>query len=45
MDTTNAVTFALAVSSISMGVIVGTAVMGAYRFLKSIGIFRGHYYY
>jgi hypothetical protein len=28
-----------------MAIIVGAALMGAYRFLKNIGVFKGHYYY
>jgi hypothetical protein len=28
-----------------MLIIVSAAVMGAYKFLKNIGIFKGHYYY
>lgn len=45
METSNALTFALAVSASSMVIIVGAALMGAYRFLKNIGVFKGHYYY
>ena len=45
MDTSHAFTFAVAVSLSSMLVIVGAALMGAYRFLKNIGVFKGHYYY
>jgi len=45
MDSTHALTFAIAVSLSSMIIIVGAAVMGAYRFLKNIGVFKGHYYY
>ena len=45
METNHAITFAVAVSLSSMLIILGAALMGAYRFLKNIGIFRGHYYY
>ena len=45
METGHALTFALAVSFSSMVIIVGAALMGAYRFLKNIGVFKGHYYY
>jgi hypothetical protein len=45
METGQALTFALAVSFSSMAIIVGAALMGAYRFLKNIGVFKGHYYY
>lgn len=45
MDTSYALAFAVAVSLSSMAIIIGAAVMGAYRFLKNIGIFKGHYYY
>ncbi len=45
METGHALTFALAVSFSSMAIIVGAALMGAYRFLKNIGVFKGHYYY
>lgn len=45
MDASHAFTFAVAVSLSSMLVIVGAAFMGAYRFLKNIGVFKGHYYY
>jgi hypothetical protein len=45
MDANNALTFALAVSLSSMLVIAGAAFLGAYRFLKNIGVFKGHYYY
>jgi len=45
MDTSHALTFALAVSASSMVIIVGAALMGAYRFLRNIGVFKGHYYY
>lgn len=45
MDTNFAVTFAFGLSMFSMAVIAGAAFMGAYRFLKSVGLFKGHYYY
>lgn len=45
METSHALTFALAVSFSSMAIIVGAALMGAYKFLKNIGVFKGHYYY
>lgn len=45
MDANYAYTFAVAVSLLSMVVIVGAALMGTYRFLKNIGVFKGHYYY
>ena len=45
MDANNALTFAIAVSVSSMLVIAGAAFLGAYRFLKNIGVFKGHYYY
>jgi hypothetical protein len=45
MDTSHALTFAVAVSLSSMLIIVGAAFLGAYRFLKNIGVFKGHYYY
>lgn len=45
MDTGHALTFAIAVSLSSMAIIVVAALMGAYRFLKNIGVFKGHYYY
>ena len=45
METSHAFTFALAISISSMLIIVSAAVMGAYKFLKNIGIFKGHYYY
>jgi hypothetical protein len=45
MDTSHALIFAIAVSLSSMAIIVGAALMGAYRFLKNIGVFKGHYYY
>jgi len=45
METTHALTFAIAVSLSSMAIILGAAVMGAYRFFKNIGVFKGHYYY
>ena len=45
MDVTNAFTFAVGVSLFSIFTIVGAALMGAYRFLKNVGVFRGHYYY
>jgi len=45
MDVNNALTFTIAVSLSSMVIIVGAAVMGAYRFFKNIGVFKGHYYY
>ena len=45
MDANQALTFAIAVSLSSMLVIVGAAFLGAYRFLKNIGVFKGHYYY
>ncbi len=38
-------TFTVALSFFSMIVIVVAAFMGAYRFLKNIGLFKGHYYY
>jgi len=41
----SALTFALALSLFSMVVIAGAAFMGAYRFLKNVGLFKGHYYY
>jgi hypothetical protein len=45
MDTSQALAFAVAVSLSSMFVIIGAAFLGAYRFLKNIGVFKGHYYY
>jgi len=45
MDANNAFTFAVALSLSSMLVIAGAAFLGAYRFLKNIGVFKGHYYY
>jgi putative Mn2+ efflux pump MntP len=45
MDINQALTFAIAVSISSMLIIAGAAFLGAYRFLKNIGIFKGHYYY
>ena len=45
METNHAIAFAVAVSLSSMLIILGAALMGAYRFLKNIGIFKGHYYY
>ena len=45
MDANNAITFAVAVSLSSILVIAGAAFLGAYRFLKNIGVFKGHYYY
>jgi hypothetical protein len=45
MDTSQALTFAVAVSLSSMFVIMGAAFLGAYRFLKNIGVFKGHYNY
>ena len=45
METGHALTFAIAVSLSSMTIILGAALMGAYKFLKNIGIFKGHYYY
>ena len=45
MDTGHALIFAVAVSVSSMTIIVGAALMGAYRFLKNIGVFKGHSYY
>lgn len=45
MDANYALTFAVAVSLSSMIIIIGAALMGAYRFLKNIGVFKGHYYY
>ena len=42
---TEALAFAIAVSASSILVIVGAALMGAYKFLKNVGFFRGHYYY
>jgi hypothetical protein len=45
MDANSALAFAAAVSLFSIFVIVGTALMGAYRFFRNMGIFRGHYYY
>ena len=45
MDATYAFTFAVGVSLFSVCTIVGAALMGAYRFLKNIGVFKGHYYY
>lgn len=45
MDANHALTFAVAVSLSSMIIIAGAALMGAYRFLKNMGVFKGHYYY
>jgi hypothetical protein len=45
METNHAITFAVVVSLSSMLIILGAALTGAYRFLKNIGIFKGHYYY
>ncbi|MBI5116351.1 hypothetical protein HZA56_07735 [Candidatus Poribacteria bacterium] len=45
MNAEHAFTFAVAVSLFSIAVIAGTALMGAYRFLKNVGVFKGHYYY
>ena len=45
MDANHAFTFAVGVSLSSMMIIIGAALMDAYKFLKNIGVFRGHYYY
>jgi hypothetical protein len=45
MDVNHAFAFAVAVSLFSMLVIAGAALMGTYRFLKNVGVFKGHYYY
>ncbi|RJP73910.1 MAG: hypothetical protein C4532_03545 [Candidatus Abyssobacteria bacterium SURF_17] len=45
MDATSAFTFTVAVSLFSMAVILGAAITGAYRFLRNVGLFKGHYYY
>ncbi|RJP17063.1 MAG: hypothetical protein C4520_17835 [Candidatus Abyssobacteria bacterium SURF_5] len=45
MNTEFATTFALLLSLFSVSVIAGAAFMGAYRFLKNVGLFKGHYYY
>ena len=45
MGSVSAVTFMLGLSLFSMLIIVGAALMGAYRFLKNVGLFKGHYYY
>lgn len=41
----SAFTFMLGLSLFSMLIIAGAALMGAYRFLKNVGLFKGHYYY
>ncbi len=41
----SALTFAFGVSVFSMAVIAGVAFLGAYKFLKNVGPFKGHYYY
>jgi hypothetical protein len=45
MSDISAFTFMLGLSLFSMFVIAGAAFMGAYRFLKNVGLFKGHYYY
>ncbi|MBI4832889.1 MAG: hypothetical protein HY801_15325 [Candidatus Lindowbacteria bacterium] len=45
MNADYAYTFAVALSIFSLLIIGATALMGAYRFLKNIGVFKGHYYY
>ncbi len=45
MDANYALSFAIVLSLFSMSVIVGAALMGAYKFMKNVGLFRGHYYY
>jgi hypothetical protein len=45
MGSISTVTFMLGLSLFSMLIIVGAALMGAYKFLKSVGLFKGHYYY
>ena len=45
MSPDHAFTFAFAVSVFSISIIAGTALLSAYRFLKNVGVFRGHYYY
>jgi hypothetical protein len=45
LDANSALTFAIGLSAFSMVVIAGAAFMGAYRFLKNVGLFKGHYYY
>lgn len=45
LDANSALTFAVGLSALSMVVIAGAAFMGAYRFLKNVGLFKGHYYY
>ena len=45
MGGVSAFTFMLGLSLFSMFIIAGAALMGAYRFLKNVGLFKGHYYY
>jgi hypothetical protein len=45
MCANSAVAFAVALSLLSMAVIAGAAFMGAYKFLRNVGLFKGHYYY
>ena len=45
MGSVSAFTFMVGLSLFSMLIILGTALMGAYRFLKNVGLFKGHYYY
>lgn len=45
MDPNSALAFTLAVSFMCMLFILGAAFVGAYRFLKNVGLFKGHYYY
>lgn len=45
VGTESALTFAVALSLFSMTIIAGAAFVGAYRFLKTVGLFKGHYYY
>ncbi|GAB4354462.1 MAG: hypothetical protein Kow0099_38610 [Candidatus Abyssubacteria bacterium] len=45
MDPNSAFAFTVGVSLFCMFIIMGAALMGAYRFLKNVGLFKGHYYY
>jgi hypothetical protein len=45
MDAHSTLSFAIVISTFSMAVIAGAALTGAYRFLKNVGVFKGHYYY
>ncbi len=45
MDPSSAFAFTVGVSLFCMFIIMGAALMGAYRFLRNVGLFKGHYYY